>query len=545
MKKRLLLLVVLAILFSSFVYADVTGSANCSGTSLFKLSDIANAHAGTMPASTYNYIACFQTQSGISSVACDGSNGIVGLSAVTNAHAEEYPLTNYATDVCFDNLGCQYEAGSCSPSFECVGSMSGSTNAHAGGCAAYNLKICCKVGFEFGEGSEWNNMHDQKIFVANQSDRVKLVTKGSGFIGQNISFTIYEKNGGFLGLWDSKIGTIDGYESTSWVLGDEDFDGSSDSINENRQYYFDACNVNLAICNESYNLLMTQQEHNTPPVAIITSPLNRSVYSISSSISFSHASYDIDDSIVSVKWDLGDGTNETSDSFTHAYSSTGQKTIWLTVTDERGASARTLVSILVVNPSVDSKEVFAWIDYPAFGQIFDQQEVKFNASGTYALEINITTNPGIYCIAGKYCPSQIQGGVPITPAAPVGDEYRAVNFTWVFDKGSFGNKYNHTASGWNGVQFKWTFSDVGRHTTLLIVSTNPSSSFGIEFQTGIEPEEDGATNRNLSKNLIKFIIALIVILVVYLFLTKRKGKKKPGEKPKVKVQRKVMKKRKK
>jgi len=66
------------------------------------------------------------------------------------------------------------------------------------------------------------------------------------------------------------------------------------------------------------------------------------------------ASYDPDGSIVSYKWDFGDGNIETvtTSIITHAYVDCGNYTVTLTVTDNEGLASSTSQTITVVNPSL-------------------------------------------------------------------------------------------------------------------------------------------------------------------------------------------------
>ena len=73
----------------------------------------------------------------------------------SNAHVEKKGLSTAGyEDVCFGDIQCEYAIGSagsyneeCSNVFQvnraCVGSISSDTNAHAGDCSEFSIKVCC------------------------------------------------------------------------------------------------------------------------------------------------------------------------------------------------------------------------------------------------------------------------------------------------------------------------------------------------------------------------------------------------------------------
>lgn len=72
---------------------------------------------------------------------------------------------------------------------------------------------------------------------------------------------------------------------------------------------------------------------NMKPIASYTYDLN------DLTVSFSNSSYDRDGSIVSLEWDLGDGTITTQSDPVHTYAAYGTYTVTLTVTDDAGDSS--------------------------------------------------------------------------------------------------------------------------------------------------------------------------------------------------------------
>jgi len=81
-----------------------------------------------------------------------------------------------------------------------------------------------------------------------------------------------------------------------------------------------------------------------------------------SPVSFDGASSsDLDDSIVSYRWDFGDGATATGASPTHVYSSPGNYTVRLTVTDSTGLTgfASSTVNVSVASPASSFTFYFA------------------------------------------------------------------------------------------------------------------------------------------------------------------------------------------
>ncbi len=125
---------------------------------VFKISDIFNAHAGTIDAN-YPYRVCYSNYTldrrckyfpGKPNI----NNIVIKLSSPTNAHAQT-KQGQYPVNICFDNLFCKYTEDCATvhipdggdkyliSNFTCLASLSALSNAHVGSCEAYPLKICC------------------------------------------------------------------------------------------------------------------------------------------------------------------------------------------------------------------------------------------------------------------------------------------------------------------------------------------------------------------------------------------------------------------
>lgn len=135
---------------SSDLTCSVKASCGAGEVAVFRMSGLANAHAGTLSDSTYSNTVCCSGPSGLSA-SCSGSYAtVLRLSATDNAHAAS--ISGYPAEVCLSATGtamnCQY-ASSCGSGYACLATISGSTNAHVADCDGsndYGTKVCCAAG---------------------------------------------------------------------------------------------------------------------------------------------------------------------------------------------------------------------------------------------------------------------------------------------------------------------------------------------------------------------------------------------------------------
>ena len=125
-------------------------SGNCQtsdGIGVLRLSGLTNAHAELYTYTNYGYGVCCKLENGVLTVGT--GNGMISMSGQTNAHVAvdvsyttKVNLTSTDTDVyCRTDTVCDSALGE-----TCVLTLSGTNNAHAGDCSAYNTKVCCGVG---------------------------------------------------------------------------------------------------------------------------------------------------------------------------------------------------------------------------------------------------------------------------------------------------------------------------------------------------------------------------------------------------------------
>ena len=127
--------------------------ASCTGdeVEVFRMSNTANAHAGTPSGSTYGQRVCCTKLAGFGTDCTATPHDVVlTLSGTDNAHVASDD--SYGTEVCLSGgddatVDCTYvDGGDCPGDYACLATISGSTNAHVADCDGtddYAIKVCC------------------------------------------------------------------------------------------------------------------------------------------------------------------------------------------------------------------------------------------------------------------------------------------------------------------------------------------------------------------------------------------------------------------
>jgi PKD repeat protein len=142
----------------------------------------------------------------------------------------------------------------------------------------------------------------------------------------------------------------DGYvASYFWTFGDDTFDYG---VNATHSYVDDGVYPVILTVTDDRGATATKTinvvVNNRRPVADID--VTKTSVDKKEAITFdATGSYDVDGTIVSYSWDLGDGTTATGETVTRSYLDTGSYTVTLTVTDDDGAVDKALVTITVRN----------------------------------------------------------------------------------------------------------------------------------------------------------------------------------------------------
>src|SRR3989344_1981640 len=133
-------------------------NTSCSnGTKIYAMSNMTNAHVELLNETNYNVSVCCRdlTESNIIGTGSNGAS-VITLSNFTNAHAEDPSVGNYSFNASINasnaTMSCTVNStgeGVCPSGFACLGTLSGSSNAHVANCtsgSAYNITVCCSIG---------------------------------------------------------------------------------------------------------------------------------------------------------------------------------------------------------------------------------------------------------------------------------------------------------------------------------------------------------------------------------------------------------------
>jgi len=409
---------------------------------------------------------------------CTGFNRVISLYSVNNSHASVKHDSNYNVDVCYGDLICESktEPALCPPGYNVTLRLYQATNSHISNASdiTYPIKICCKSRNAYIDGVYWRDMKGSSTITgADLNDTVKMFVSGGNLQGLDIKYNITKLIEGKWVQFKSfkESATLPDSDSAIWkadVSGTYNVSSSVDGIN----WKF------------SGQLSVNNKEDNSAPLTGIMFPADKQIYFLGENISFWQSSSDKDD-ILAYTWNFGDGTvlsgnnlNMNNYNFGWVFDSPGQKNIVLNVTDGRGLSARTQVSILVIS---SGQYVLAYIDNPKWGSFFNTRGVDFDASSSYAIRSTGLNYPEvpftIRCLAGN-CPANTRGllpgkgigtGIQIpvegSPTTANPANYMDLKFTWEFlDEGT-----NRTGTGNDVKIFKKIYRVARNHRTRLSV----------------------------------------------------------------------------
>ena len=468
------LLVLSALVFFALPLISAADYDCPANQQIFRISSQSNAHAELVSGSgNYGTDICFDDYFGaFTSTAnrvCGTSNPpIIKLSQTSNAHAQIPSLSNYNFGVCFEGLSCIVQTSACLGKVE-IASLSANTNAHVGIPGTYtgagSYRLCCSVSTippssEANFSSlEWRNYLGRIGRSVNREtyvNRTVTLFAATQFTpNTNITFEIWEDDSGLNPTPDDFIRRLtaltasDGSVQASYLILDSDT-----QIGENEpsplEFYFKTYTTSSTISSEVnrseiLDINLTSQPNQRPNATIIA-PVHRGVYFKNTVVLFNQSSFDPDGDPLSYRWTITEDNYEsTSPSFFYTFTSAGQKTVTLRVTDSRGAAHEVQVAILVVA----SPGMLAYINRPFHKQTIVNESlwVRVNASDSYAVNsvVSGTPCPTVTCLAGN-CPTPTQNSpLGCTQSITIQNTpqgFNALYFDWSFNDGDTGNGFD-------------------------------------------------------------------------------------------------------
>jgi len=236
--------------------------------------------------------------------------------------------------------------------------------------------------------------------------------------------------------------------------------------------------------------------NNALPVADANGPYSGDV---GENITFDGSgSYDPDGTIVSWHWDFGDTTTGSGETTTHAYSSTGNYTVTLTVTDNDGGTGIDTASVYVGDLEYNNDAVAR--DGPDTPSPDRAGGVEFSITNTFASTVTINkikidpVNNNINELDDQYGGGNDEKTeVEIYAEAPVSaDSYS--------DWGTSGSDYEALAIGVNGVEAAVGIDGDNTNSGNLpqIQSGESITWYLYEFYEGVAGDYQNNTNLNMS-----------------------------------------------
>src|SRR3989338_543868 len=433
----------------------VIDSGSClPDQTIFKISDITNAHGELWNGVNYNKAICYTefwvTYSGASPHLCTSTNTVLKLSGDTNAHGEINTLNNYNYNVCYGDLSCTNRAV-CNSDEKNIINLSSNTNAHFGADASYPTLVCCKQAPIVPAGCPsgicrvyWSDRSDGSAIIRNTNVNIPVwLVALTGPEITNVNFSIYEEDGFTddkvrVGANALQIPASNGKAIARWDITNEDMRAGGECIPFTNvclepnpwEFYFSA---NYTSLNNVSDLLFVDKipSGNVPPIAQIISPNDGDINFTAEEVFFNHNSYDPDGGIVGASWNVSDGNLITQDSFTHAYFQGGTKEITLTITDNEGDSATDRVTITIIREGVN---VVPIISAPIDGQMYTDLEISYDGSNSYVF--NDTRNSLVHtliCFGGN-CPDMIRN-IPILDTLNKKGVFDEMFYNWTFGVG--------------------------------------------------------------------------------------------------------------
>ncbi|MFA5363708.1 MAG: PKD domain-containing protein [Candidatus Bathyarchaeia archaeon] len=394
------------------------------------------------------------------------------------------------------------------------------------------------------------------------NDGATGITTYSKTVNNQPPVAVIEKSAGTLSSGDSvTFNAVNSYDpdgvilSYKWDFGDGTT--ATDTVTSHTYANNGAYTVTLTVTDNqgaTGTAQTTVTSVNLPPVAEFTT--SAITVDTDEVISFDASrSNDPDGTIVSYRWNFGDGTTATGVTVEHAYATKGQYTVTLTVTDNDGATDTATATKTALNqPPVaviseiaqsatkteavtfDGSESYdtdgtivnyAW----TFGDGTTATTVEaahtYAESGVYTVRLTVTDNDGAIdedtititvlnskpvAIFTQSVTTTLQGEtVSFDGSESYDTDGTIVNYAWTFGDGT-------TATG---VTVDHVFDQAGEYMVTLTVTDNDASSDSTAAQTTVD---EAAVSLALIAVLVLGITPLTLTLIYGLFIRRRKKK---------------------
>ena len=468
------------------------------------------------------------------------ANKITGVYStdLKNSHGFALDIATNPTDnfICYGDLTCVTRDLSCSGDEKEILRLSSDTNAHAAapGTTAYTKVVCCKSIFATPGGTDvniqdayWGNSKGERFSAELLSegnfyinDTVYLYAQTDATSG-NIVLDIMEKDlvsDDNIGLGLSAPIGADGIAKFAWKITDEDAEKARDLLEGDFEFYFEA---KATTSLRSSELIVKDLQRPFEQVsASIKGPRHRGIYYVNVPIIFEENSTTSAGNPAYVNWSSSDSSlanREDQHTFSHAFTTTGQKIITLTAKTPTDSSEDRASILVIGSPGINT-----YINIPFYKQqIIDNQMrknysiVKFNGSDSYAVNsVSDTATPcatTVNCLFGN-CPAQTEQ----SPACSTNTGTKlSVGGAPVSGTGDFtGAKFNWTADEENleyaglGVDYSYggfVLRNQGTKKILLNLSfmfgsTNLNSKYEQIFGLNSRCSEDGARFYGIGQN---------------------------------------------
>ncbi|MBX4196328.1 hypothetical protein KW805_01950 [Candidatus Pacearchaeota archaeon] len=273
--------------------------------------------------------------------------------------------------------------------------------------------------------------------------------------GTQIEFDIREQDQGLnpddqLDLGLTAPTNASGVAQLQWIPTLDNYNAADDSpffseYSDNQiEFFFRASAVGSGFSSSGDNVSdirnVTNTGGNTAPFAHIEAPIHRQVYFVNTQLDFKVMGSDAQGPIEGIEWTIEEepGFSSSSATFTHTFSSPGQKTVLVRIKDSDGVWGEDQIAILVIA----SPGMLTYINKPNHHEIVVNESFKidYSANDSYVLDAGSQSCPTVTCLAGN-CPQQTQN-VPTSCSGstqlsvtngPKG--FNSLNFSWNFDDG--------------------------------------------------------------------------------------------------------------